>query len=241
MPRPPVSLAKLCSGVRSRTMGELETELRTAFDVREEVFVHADCRVKLILPRKADELIDESAFEVDERLPYWAELWPSARGLTRYLLEAEGKSLEGPALELGSGVALPALALRRRGVEVLATDWYPEALRFAEANAERNGLGPLRTAVLDWQKPGDVAPHPLVVAADVLYESRNAALLAELLPKVTAQRGRVLLADPGRAYVGQLLTLLRQKGWQTAEADVRTEPAENGTQSRVTVFELRRG
>ena len=37
--------------------------------------------LKLIHPRNADALIDEADFNRDERLPYWAEIWPAARAL----------------------------------------------------------------------------------------------------------------------------------------------------------------
>ena len=32
-------------------------------------------------PLSAEDLIDEDAYAKDERLPYWAELWPSGRVL----------------------------------------------------------------------------------------------------------------------------------------------------------------
>ena len=34
--------------------------------------------VTLETPRSADELINEIDFERDERLPYWADIWPSS-------------------------------------------------------------------------------------------------------------------------------------------------------------------
>ncbi len=230
----------------------LEAELRARFDVREEHFEHAGWEVELILPRAADELIDETEYGTDERLPYWAELWPSARGLARHLLD-EPAPFPSPAiggagadwagvrvLELGCGVALPSLALRSRGADVLATDWYGDALRFARANAARNGLSPLRTEMLDWRHPPPGAGFDLVVAADVLYEQRNAAILAALLPAVTVPGGTVLVADPGRVYAGEFLRAMRQGGWTADEAGVRMEPSAVGVESRVRIHRLRR-
>ena len=48
-------------------MGEeaLEAELRARFDVREERFEHGGWAVELILPRAADELIDETEYADD--------------------------------------------------------------------------------------------------------------------------------------------------------------------------------
>ncbi|HYW06013.1 MAG TPA: methyltransferase domain-containing protein [Longimicrobium sp.] len=218
-----------------------ESELRREFELREESFEHGGWSAALLLPRAADELIDEAEFDADERLPYWAELWPSGRALARHLLDAPLPA--GPALELGSGVALPALALARRGVDVLATDWYGPALRFARANAARNGLPPLRTAVLDWRHPPADAAYPLVVAADVLYEARNAELLAALLPRVVAPGGRALVADPGRVYLSDFRNRMYSAGWRSAEIDrrVETSDAATGAMSTVRIWELRRG
>jgi predicted nicotinamide N-methyase len=231
----------------------LEAELRARFAVREEHFEHGGWEVELILPRAADELIDEAEYADDERLPYWAELWPSGRALCRHLLEngsANVRECEGAkvgddwagarVLELGCGVALPSLALRARGADVLATDWYGDALRFARANAARNGLAPLRTELLDWRHPPDDWAYDLVIAADVLYEPRNAPILAALLPRVTAPGGTVLIADPGRVYAPDFLRAMQKDGWSADEADVRMEPSAAGAESRVRIHRLRR-
>jgi len=42
-------------------------------------------RVALEKPRSADDLISEADFVNDDRLPYWADLWPSATVLATYL------------------------------------------------------------------------------------------------------------------------------------------------------------
>ena len=208
--------------------------------MREERFSHGPFAVELILPRAADALIDEAEFETDERLPYWADLWPSARALARHLLDS-GVPVES-ALELGCGVALPSLALRRLGANVLATDYYAPALRFAQANAERNGLGALDTALLDWRHPPDHALYSLVAAADVLYELRNADSLAALLPRVVAPGGRFLLADPGRVYLTDFCNRMYFAGWKREELERRDEvsDAKTGATSSVRILEFTR-
>jgi predicted nicotinamide N-methyase len=200
----------------------LEAELRARHAVREERFTHGAFDVRLLLPRAAEELIDEAEFEADERLPYWADLWPSARALTRFLLD-RGAPPPGRVVELGCGVALPSLALRSVGASVVATDYYDEALRFAEANAERNGLPPLPTLNLDWRRPPDGEPFDLVLAADVLYERRNAESLRDLLPAITRPGGEVLLADPGRVHMGDFREMMLARGWTVESAALREE------------------
>ena len=39
----------------------------------------AERDVELLSPANADDLISEDDYVADERLPYWADLWPSAQ------------------------------------------------------------------------------------------------------------------------------------------------------------------
>jgi len=204
-----------------------EADLHERFQLRVESFHHGGFHVSVLLPAASDALIDEAEFDADERLPYWAELWPSARALASQLLDAP--PARGPVLELGSGVGLPSLALRNAGLDVLATDWYPDALLFAGVNAHRNGLGFLATRLLDWREPPpDLGTFPLVIAADVLYEARNVEPLAEMLRRVVRPGGSALIADPGRVYFPPFLKRLESRGWTAEELPPRSEPSPAG-------------
>ena len=203
---------------------DLEDRLRGRFRVRTETFEHGPLSLEILLPDAAEELIDEAEFDVDERLPYWADLWPSARALARRLLE--GPAPAGRVLELGSGVALPSLVLLARGAEVLATDWYADALLFARANAERNGLPALATAEVDWRAvPEELGRFDTVIAADVLYEMRNAESLSLALPRLVAPGGVAVVAVPGRVYRSEFVSRMAWRGWKVEEVLVR-EPTD---------------
>ena len=207
--------------------------------IRSERFEYGTFAVDLTLPKAADELIDVSEFNRDERLPYWADVWPAARALTRYLLDRPRPS--GRVIELGCGIALPSLALRANGVQVLATDYYTEALEFALANAESNGIAPPDTLLLDWREPpADLGQFDLVLAADVLYERRNAESLSTLLPLITPLGGTALIADPGRMYEREFRTMLETLGWKTRDVAAYDEETvlDSGVRSRVTIIEL---
>ena len=154
--------------------------------------------LRVMRPRESEELLVEEAFEREELLPYWAELWPSSLALARAI---GARSLRGArTLELGCGLGLVSIAAAQAGGRVLATDWSAEAVRFAKDNAERNGIQ-IETAVVDWSAPEpilDRAPWQLVLGSDVLYERRNVDQMLDLLPRLVDRTGEVWIADPGR-------------------------------------------
>jgi predicted nicotinamide N-methyase len=168
----------------------------------EESFAVAGWELTLLRPPSADELIDEAAFEEDEFLPYWAELWPSGLALAEAVAGLDVRGLR--VLELGAGLGLPSLAAALGGADVLATDWAEDAVALLRANAARNGIV-LRAERVRWDDPVPLlreAPWELVLGADLLYEHRNAEQLLELLPRLG---GDVLLAEPGRPFAQAFL------------------------------------
>jgi predicted nicotinamide N-methyase len=153
-------------------------------------------------PPSADALIDEAAFEDDEFLPYWAELWPSGVALARVVVDLDltGKRV----VELGAGLGLPSLAAALAGADVLATDWAEDAVVLLRENAARNALR-LRVERVRWDEPEPLlaeAPWDVVLGADLLYERRNADQLLELLPGLGDE---ILLAEPGRPFAASFL------------------------------------
>ena len=169
--------------------------------------------VELLRPRDAEALITEEAFEQEEFLPYWAELWISAVALAH---DVSMRSLRARrTLELGCGLGLPSIAAARAGGRVLATDWSEDAVLATAANAERNGVE-VETLRCSWAEPDALverAPWPLVLASDVLYEQRNVDELLAVLPRLVDETGLVLLADPGRVPAERFLSEAEWQGW----------------------------
>jgi len=169
--------------------------MERALDLVEADVAVGGHRLRLLRPRDNEALIDEHAFEHEEYLPYWAELWPSALALAGALADVAPARV----LELGCGLAVPSLVAALGGAEVVATDWSPEAVRVAQENARRNGIA-LDVRRWDWTAPAEgLGRWPLVVAADVLYERRNAEPLLRALGELVGDGGEAWFADPGRA------------------------------------------
>jgi predicted nicotinamide N-methyase len=101
--------------------------------------------LQVLRPRDAEALLDERAFEHEEFLPYWAELWPSGVALAR---RVAARALKGArVLELGCGLGLPSLAAALAGGRVLATDWSPQAIELLRDNASAT------TRSWSWRSP----------------------------------------------------------------------------------------
>jgi predicted nicotinamide N-methyase len=188
-------------------------------DLVEEVVAIDGRDLHVLRPRDSEALLDEAAFEHEEFLPYWAELWPSGVALARAI---GGHALGArTVVELGCGLGLPAIAAALAGGRVLATDWSADAVAMAAGNAERNGTR-LETLVCSWMDPGPLearGPFDVVLASDVLYEARDVDPLLTALPRLLGARGEAWIADPGRAPAERFLERA------AADYDVRTIPA----------------
>ena len=191
----------------------------------------------ILKPANSDDLIREEDFVKDERLPYWADVWPSSIILAGKLLELEGDGKT--ALELGCGVGLSTLAATSAGFDVLSTDYYEDALDVTRANVFRN-LGTMaRTRLVDWRHlPQDLGAFDLVFASDVLYEKEYAELLPVLLRGLLAPGGMALIADPGRVAAPVFVEACAIH--ELVIRDKETRPFEAGEiRQKIDLYEIR--
>lgn len=164
-----------------------------------------------------DELISKSADDievVDERIPYWTELWPSAIALAEYLVEHDELVVDKHIIEIGCGLGLPSLVAAKLGAkEVIASDYFADSLQFVQKNAELNLISQkiLQTASIDWR---ELDSSPLLkrcetlLVADILYEDRYVVAFKTLLHHLP--RGmRIVIAEPGRAVAKAFITELK--------------------------------
>jgi predicted nicotinamide N-methyase len=157
--------------------------------------------------------VDPVTFAEDERLPYWAELWPSSIALARHTaqhLDVRHRQV----LELGCGLGLVSVVAALQGARVLCTDYEPDALAFARHNAARNTGRGVRFRLVDWRWPALRRRYDYILASDVIYEARNFAPLVTLLQRFLARRGTAVFSEPGRPHAVPFLALLRQRGFR---------------------------
>ncbi len=211
--------------------------LRRRFDVVSANIEIAGRSFELFRPRSADDLISEEDFDRNERLPYWADIWPSAIVLAERLATENGGGRT--MLELGCGVGLVSVAAASAGFVVTATDYYAEALEFARLNVRHNGQAISAARLVDWRDfPRDLGRFDLVVASDVLYERPSVPLVAKALSASLSPAGRALVADPQRLPARLFPDECRRQGLNV----VRTAgiPIErNGLRQTIDLFKIR--
>lgn len=189
-------------------------------------------------PQNADHLISESDYVVDERLPYWADLWPSARVLAGALLREVGAGRR--LLELGCGLGLDTVAAMAAGFDVTATDYYEQAIHMARANAARNLDREPAVRMVNWRHwPGDLGQFDVVIAADVLYEKEYATLVAQCLARALAPTGEAIIADPGRLALPAFRAALPLNGLVLVET-VTVPYADHVVKQQVQLMRVRR-
>lgn len=180
----------------------------------------------ILRPRNSDDLIREEDFVKDERLPYWADIWPSARILAERVVSMPVDDRR--FLELGCGAGLVSVAAAIAGFDVTATDYYEEALRFTALNVLLNTGVLIDTRIGDWRRfPHDLGRFELVAASDVLYEQAHAELIASVIDRTLTARGTAIIADPGRLAAPQFVAECQTRGMPAVILD--RAPFEDGS------------
>jgi predicted nicotinamide N-methyase len=208
--------------------------------VTEAVYIQ-DRSFTVTRPAKSDRLLDNpavrAAFAADDYMPYWADLWPAARMLAKYLMQQSWQA-GLHALEVGCGLGLPGVAALAVGMRVTFSDYDATALQFAADNARANGLTNFDLLQMDWRFPPVGVQFPLILASDLIYEMRNVAPLVALIKQLLAPDGVCLLTDQDRVPAHILRDTLSTEGLPFTTQMLRAgEPGKRrvkGTLYRVT-------
>lgn len=120
--------------------------------------------------------------------PYWIFCWASGRAVAKAIMSGKVAVRDKVVLDFGAGCGVVAIAAKMAGAKrVYACDIDMDCCELTALNAGRNGVE--IDIVTDALEIMDEV-H-LVLAADVLYEAKNLALL-DLLPRLGAE---VIVAD----------------------------------------------
>jgi predicted nicotinamide N-methyase len=190
-----------------------------------------------------DDPIILEAHERDEYMPYWADLWPAARMLAKAVAREDWSKYPRiddklEALELGCGLGVPGLTALACGLRVTFTDYDLTAIQFAAANARRNRHFDFKTMALDWRSPPRDLKVPVILGADLTYETRNIDPLVKLIRQVLLPDGVCLLTDQDRTPASLLREQLGYAGLKYEQETVRAgEPG--GYRIQGTLYRIR--
>ena len=154
-----------------------------------------------------------STWAQDERLPYWAELWPASLALAEWLADNREHLRNRACLDMGCGLGFTALAGQWLGGQVTGMDYEAEALHYARINAVINHVDGVNWTVMDWRER--TLPHgtlSIVWGSDIVYEKCFATPVAAFLTHVLAPNGVAWLAEPGRTVFQYFLSELPRHG-----------------------------
>jgi 2-polyprenyl-3-methyl-5-hydroxy-6-metoxy-1,4-benzoquinol methylase len=203
-----------------------------------------DVAIELLGPANYESLLDDprtrERFARNEYMPYWAELWPASLLLAA---EVAGWPVGGDGaphvLELGCGLGLVSLVALARGLTVVAADYDGDTLAFVRESARRSGLPEPATRLLDWREHyADLRPDR-ILAADVLYETRNLRPVAEFVAAHLAPDGEAWISDANRSTADDFMTVARHCGLSGAESPLSLTMAGQTTRGRLFRLRLR--
>ena len=199
-------------------------------------------RVQLTLIENPDWFLEQLSREDEEGklyLPYWTYLWESSIALARHI-EKIGAGLKGVhILEIGCGFGLTGIVACQMGARVVFTDAEQEAVRFAQHNADQNGVEENADFVqMDWNTPCFSCKFPYVLAADVIYEEHHWTPILSLLQNHLSPDGVALFSEPNRSNAIGFFKHIADNGFRYQKSTV---PVTLDRQtSQVSIYTVRR-
>ncbi len=159
-----------------------------------EVIVNGK-KFRILLPKDLDRFVNPD--EVLDDFPLWAKIWQASWVLCGYLADMKpdtGKQL----LEIGAGVGLNSIVAATFGHNITMTEYNPDALNFARANAQLNHCPGLPILKLDWYHPTIKAKFDMIVASEVTYKPEDYLALIQLFKSYLRPEGEIILASEMR-------------------------------------------
>lgn len=158
---------------------ELSAVLEQLLDAQLQVTAVPELSMQLALAHWADEQQAFHAGKIDDiwqNMPYWAFVWSSGHALAQFILSNPEYVYQRRVLDFGAGSGVVAIAAALAGASsVVACDIDPYALQACRYNAALNGV-----QLEVEQSLAQAGPVDVILAGDVLYDTRNRDLATQL-------------------------------------------------------------
>lgn len=204
--------------------------------------------VDVIRPVDIETLLDQSALDPEQNLPYWAEIWPSGIALAGAIAANPSLIAHQPVIELGSGLGITAAVALAHDARLAATDYARESTILTRLTCRLHTGQEPDVRQINWRSPDadllqpDGSRWPVVLAADVLYEERDVDPVLDVFQRILAPGGMIWLAEPGRRPAKLALERAQKRGWEVSTSEWECDwpdPKDAGVIVRVHQMRIR--
>ena len=180
-----------------------------------------------------DRLFEAGRADPEKQMPYWAKVWPSGVALADVVVERKTEVASKHVLELGAGLGVTAAAVLEYGGQIVTADYSALPLAHCRLNTLVNTGRAPRATCFNWRHDAEVdaatrqpdfaAASRLILAADVLYEGRDAVPLLNVIERLLTTDGSLWLAEPVRRTAQRFLDSAAELGWDIESRQVQAE------------------
>jgi len=163
-------------------------------------------KFSILLPKYLDRFVNPN--DVLHDFPLWAKIWKASWVLSGYLADLT-PDVNKRLLEIGGGVGLVSIVAATFGHQITMTEYNPDALNFARANACLNSCPDLPIKKLDWNHFRLKDQYDMIVAAEVTYKEEHFFPLIRLFNSNLKPGGEIILASEIREGGKDLFRLFK--------------------------------
>jgi predicted nicotinamide N-methyase len=145
------------------------------------------------------EMTEKEKGEIGLPPPFWAFAWAGGQAVARYVLDHADEVAGHRVLDLAAGSGVAGIAALKAGAAaVTGSDVDPFAVAAMAINARENGV---RMEAVHEDLIGKDDGWTVVLVGDAFYDRPLASRLIPWLEALAERGAKVLIGDPGRAYL----------------------------------------
>lgn len=148
-----------------------------------------------LTPASIERFIDP--VDIMNKFPLWAKIW-EASGILADHLSRIPPNPDEHMLELGSGLGVSGIIAATFGHRVTLTEYNPDALNFARANALINNCPQIQITSLDWNNPHIEGKFDWIIGSEIIYKQKDIESIHHLIQRYLKPDGKVLIAESMR-------------------------------------------
>ena len=126
--------------------------------------------------------------------PLWIKIWEASIILADYLAGLKVDP-EKKFLEIGCGVGLVGIVASAFGHHVTATEYNPDALNFARANALLNKASNIDFKQMNWNNPQIQGSFDYIIGSEIIYKESDFQPILNLFRSYLKDGGEIILAE----------------------------------------------